>query len=77
MFMARKTKKVCFASPEDLRQVNPKNLALLEEFMEYYVASDHSESSCVVVRSNLNIFFVWLKNHRNNKDLKMLRRRIF
>lgn len=50
MFMARKTKKVCFASPEDLRQVNPKNLALLEEFMEYYVASDHSESSCVVVR---------------------------
>ena len=32
--MARKTKKVCFASPEDLRQVNPKNLALLEEVME-------------------------------------------
>lgn len=75
MFMARKIKKVCFASPEDLRQVNPKNLALLEEFMEYYVASDHSESSCVVVRSNLNIFFVWLKNHRNNKDFKDVKKK--
>lgn len=73
--MARKTRKVCFVTKEELKEVNPKNLVLLEEFMQYYVASDHSDASCLVIRSNLNIFFVWLKNHRNNKDFKDVKKK--
>lgn len=66
--MARKTKKTFCTTPEDIAKINPDNLELVEEFMDYYLTVDHSEKSAKVTRSNLNIFFVWLMKHRKNKD---------
>lgn len=66
--MARKTKKTFSTTAEDIAKINPDNLELIEEFMDYYLTVDHSEKSAKVTRSNLNIFFVWLMNHRKNKD---------
>lgn len=66
--MARKTKKAFSTTPEDIAKINPDNLELIEEFMDYYEATDHSEKSIKVTRSNLNIFFVWYMKNRKNKD---------
>ena len=66
--VARKTKKTFSTTAEDIAKINPDNLELIEEFMDYYLTVDHSEKSAKVTRSNLNIFFVWLMNHRKNKD---------
>lgn len=66
--MARKTKKAFCTTPEDIMKINPDNLELIEEFLEYYEATDHSEKSIKVTRSNLNIFFVWNMKNRKNKD---------
>lgn len=66
--MARKTKKTFSTTAEDIAKVNPDNLELIDEFMDYYLTVDHSEKSAKVTRSNLNIFFVWLSKHRKNKD---------
>lgn len=66
--VARKTKKTFSTTAEDIAKINPDNLELIDEFMDYYLTVDHSEKSAKVTRSNLNIFFVWLMNHRKNKD---------
>lgn len=66
--MARQTKKTFSTTPEELEKVNPDNLELIEDFIQYYEATDHSEKSTKVTRSNLNIFFVWLMKNRKNKD---------
>jgi len=66
--MARKTKKVFATTPEEIANVNPNNLELIEDFIDYFITTDHSEKSAKVTRSNLNIFFVWLMKNRKNKD---------
>lgn len=66
--MARKTKKVFATTPEEIAKINPDNLELIEDFIDYFITTDHSEKSAKVTRSNLNIFFVWLMNNRKNKD---------
>lgn len=66
--MARKTKKVFATAPEEIANINPDNLELIEDFIDYFITTDHSEKSAKVTRSNLNIFFVWLMKNRKNKD---------
>ena len=66
--MARKTKKTFNTTPEEVANINPDNLDLIEEFIVFYEATDHSAKSVRVTRSNLNIFFVWLMKNRKNKD---------
>ena len=66
--MARATKKVFDTSPDEIAKINPDNLELINDFLDYYLATDHSEKSAKVTRSNLNIFFVWLMKNRKNKD---------
>ena len=66
--MARKTKKVFATTPEEIANINPDNLELIEDFIDYFITTDHSEKSAKVTRSNLNIFFVWLMKNRKNKD---------
>lgn len=68
VFMARETKKLFSTTPEQIAKINPENLQLIEEFMDYYEATDHTEKSLKVTRSNLNIFFVWLMEKGRNKD---------
>ena len=66
--MARKTQKTFNTTPEEVASINPDNLELIEEFIMFFEATDHSEKSVKVTRSNLNIFFVWLMKNRKNKD---------
>ena len=66
--MARTTKKVFATAPDDIANINPDNLELINDFLDFYSATDHSEKSVKVTRSNLNIFFVWLMKNRKNKD---------
>lgn len=66
--MARKTQKTFNTTPEEIASINPDNLELIEEFIMFFEATDHSEKSVRVTRSNLNIFFVWLMKNRKNKD---------
>ena len=66
--MARTTKKVFATTPDDVANINPDNLELINDFLDFYSATDHSEKSVKVTRSNLNIFFVWLMKNRKNKD---------
>lgn len=73
--MGRKTVKACFATAEEVKKINPENLDLIEQFIEYYEATDHSEKSVKVTRSNLNIFFVWLMKNRKNKDFCEIKKR--
>lgn len=73
--MARKTKKTFSTTAEEIANINPDNLELIEDFMQYYEATDHSEKSAKVTRSNLNIFFVWLANNRKNKDFCNIKKR--
>ncbi len=66
--MARATKRAFSTTDEDIAKINPSNLELIEDFINYYEATDHSSKSVKVTRSNLNIFFVWLMQYGRNKD---------
>lgn len=66
--MARQTKKLFNTTQDDIDKINPDNLELIEEFLDFYEATDHTEKSIKVTRSNLNIFFVWLMQKGKNKD---------
>mgnify|MGYP000027124241 CR=1 FL=1 len=72
--MARKTTRVFNTTQEDIDKINPNNLELMEEYLDYYSA-DHAEKSVKVIRSNLNIFFVWVLHNLNNKDFSEIKKR--
>lgn len=72
--MARKTTRVFNTTQEDINKINPNNLELMEEYLDYYSA-DHAEKSVKVIRSNLNIFFVWVLYNLNNKDFSEIKKR--
>lgn len=73
--MARKTNRVLKATPEDIEKINPDNLAICDEFIRYYRATDHSEASIKVTKSNLNIFFCYVLNHLKNRHFAHIRRK--
>ena len=73
--LARTTTKLFNTTPEDLKLINPDNMELIEDFMQYYSATDHSEKSMKVTRSNLNIFFVWLAKKRKNIDFCKIKKK--
>ena len=75
--MARKTNRVLKATEEDVLLISEDNKQLLDEFMVYYEASDHSKSSCTVTLSNLKIFFVWNMKYNKNKFFAKIKRKDF
>lgn len=65
--MARKTKVNNLTNPELIAQVNPENIRLLDDFMDYLRSIQRSESTIAVYKNDLMIAFVWCLQHKGNK----------
>lgn len=65
--MGRKTKHNTLTSPELIKQVNPRNLQLLDEYLDYMKSIQRSDGTLAQYRSDLQICFVWALKFNNNK----------
>lgn len=64
--MSRKTKMNSITSPELIAQINPENMRLKNDFLEYLKSVQRSSGTIAGYSNDLDIFFVWvLKNARN------------
>ena len=70
----RKTRRVMFADTEELKDINPDNLDLIEDYLSYMKGTGKADTTLTVYRSNLNIFFVWCKNYCKNKDFSEIKK---
>ena len=66
--MGRKTNKVLTCTQEEIDAILPENKELIDDFMDYLEATDHSQKTCIVYQDNLNLFFTWLCKYCKNKD---------
>lgn len=64
-------------TPEDWAEVEPKNKQLLEEFINYLVASDKSPQTIKQYEAWLRVFFVWNLRRNNNKFFVDMKKREF
>ncbi len=64
--MGRSTKQNKITSPELISQINPENMNLIKEFINYLHSVDRAKKTIYQYEQDLNIFFVWnLQNNRN------------
>lgn len=63
----RKTVYNSISSPEKLAKVNPENIQLGNDFLEYLTSIDRSKSTIDAYRNDLNIFWCWCLEFNNNK----------
>lgn len=63
----RKIQHNDITSPEKLKLVNPENIELGEDFLDYLVSIDRSKNTIEAYGYDLNIFWVYLLEHCNNK----------
>ena len=64
--MPRKTKHNDITSPELLKRVNPENMQLLDDFLDYLKSVQRSETTRNAYKNDLEIAFVWNLLHNNN-----------
>ena len=64
--MARKTRMNNITTPELLSQVNPKNMELLSDFLEYLRSVQRSETTIAGYENDIQIAWVWSLLHNNN-----------
>nr|DAX13336.1 MAG TPA: SITE SPECIFIC RECOMBINASE XERD [Bacteriophage sp.] len=65
--IGRKVQYNNITSPELLAQVNPDNIELGKDFLDYLRSIDRSPSTIEAYSFDLNIFWVYLLQHANNK----------
>lgn len=65
--MGRKTKQNKITSPELIAQINPKNIRLMNDFLDYLRSVGKAESTVKAYTSDLYIFFVWALQNADNK----------
>ncbi len=65
--MGRKTKQNKITSPELISQINPKNIRLMNDFLDYLRSVGKAESTVKAYTSDLYIFFVWALQNADNK----------
>ena len=63
----RKTVYNNICSPEKLAQVNPENIQLGNDFLEYLTSIDRAKTTVDSYRADLNVFWVWCFEHNQNK----------
>ena len=73
--MARKTNRVLTTTEEEIKLIREENIELMDEFLEYLEATDHSPRSINVYKNNLHIFFVYCQKHLKNKDFVDIKKR--
>lgn len=65
--MPRKTVQNDITSAELLNQVNPKNMRLKKDFLQYLHSMQRSQKTCDAYNNDLDIFFVYLLQNCDNK----------
>ena len=73
--MPRKTRMNDLTSPELLAQVNPENLRLKNDFLNYLRSVQRSEGTIAGYDNDLDIFFVWVMQHAGNKEFAKVSKR--
>lgn len=73
--MTRKTVYNSITSAEKLSLVNPDNLDLMEDFLEYLSSIDRSPATIKQYRADLKIFWCWNLEHNKNKYFVDLKKR--
>ena len=64
--MPRKTKHNDITSPELLKQVNPENMQLLDDYLDYLKSVQRSETTIAAYKNDIEIAWVWCLLHNNN-----------
>lgn len=64
--MPRKTKMNTITSPELLKQINPKNIELLNDFVDYLKSVQRSELTINGYINDIQIAWVWCLQYNNN-----------
>lgn len=65
--MSRKTKMNSITSPELIAQINPENMRLKNDFLEYLRSVQRSSGTISGYSNDLDIFFVWVLQNARNK----------
>lgn len=65
--MGRKTQQNSITSEELLKQVNPQNLRLKKDYINYLESVQRSEKTINSYSNDLDIFFVWNLQNNSNK----------
>ena len=73
--MGRKTKHNKLTSPELLAKVNPENLRLRDDFLNYLRSTQKSDGTIYQYQQDINIFLCWNLEHNNNKVFVDLKKR--
>jgi len=64
--VGRKTKMNNITSPELIAQVNPENIELLNDFVDYLKSVQRSPTTIEAYKSDIMIAFVWCLQHNGN-----------
>lgn len=76
-YMARSTVYNNITTPELIKQINPENITLMEDFLDYLNSVDRSPRTIEQYRSDLYIFFVWnLQENKNKYFVDLTKREI-
>lgn len=54
-------------SDEKLAKVNPENISLMDDFLEYLASVDRAKGTILQYKANLNVFWCWNLEYNNNK----------
>lgn len=73
--MGRKTKFNNLTSPELISQINPENIRLKKDFLNYLKSVQRSDGTISGYDSDLNIFFVWVLQNAGNKAFSKITKR--
>lgn len=75
--MSRTTVYNNITSPELIAQINPNNIYIKNEFLEYLKSIDRAMSTIQQYASDLDIFFCWNIQFNENKDFIKITKREF
>ena len=73
--MSRKTKMNSITSPELVAQINPENIRLKNDFLDYLKSIQRSPGTISGYSNDLDIFFVWVLQHARNKPFTEITKR--
>lgn len=73
--MARKTRMNNLTSPELLAKVNPDNMRLKNDFLDYLRSVQRSPGTIAGYSNDLDIFFVWVLQNAKNKPFVNITKR--
>ena len=75
--MGRTTVYNNITSPELIAKINPTNIYLKKEFLEYLESIDRAKTTIAQYASDLDIFFCWNVENNDNKDFIKISKREF